>query len=119
MNRLLARFYNYTRNNDEFIRKQSEGFILSVAYFTGSLMCFKYLDKLGIVFGLIAFLVLITLSGCLCFSLVGNAEEHFDIKTSKHRGARFVAVGVIYLSTVCSLGLSLLYHSLKLPAWWQ
>ncbi|CAB9492585.1 MULTISPECIES: hypothetical protein [Alteromonas] len=91
----------------DFIKWQSECYALSVGFFTVSILCFKYLEQLVYVLGIISgvFLGLIGLG--LTLAAIDKAQTYIGDKIAIKGSPLYMFWGLVYVSTAVCTGFAL------------
>ncbi|WP_394220412.1 hypothetical protein [Alteromonas gracilis] len=105
----MNRMTNFFVKHYDFIKWQSECYALSVGFFTVSILCFKYLEKLVYILGIVSGLFLGLIAVGLTFAAINKAQSYFGEKIASKGSVRYMAWGFAYVSTAVCAGFAITY----------
>ncbi len=107
----MKKYLDLIDEHHAFIKEQAEMYALSSALAAGSFMCFKYMDNLLYIPGLLSVIFLATAAVGLALRNINRAQSYIKKAFGLESKLAFTIFGLAYVSTVASLSLAILFES--------
>lgn len=107
----MGKIVNLVTKHHEFLKNQAERYAICTAFFTAGFLCFKYMEKLFYLPGILSWLCLWAIAWALFSNNIKLAEDYVAEHFAPKRTLKFGVIGAVYGTSVICIGYSILFEA--------